>query len=450
MPIFTRRRIQKMLSELADRMSDEKSRDLLQRLENKRVDQALPAEMELALIWALSRMGDLDIEPEWWGGSSRPDAVTESFVLGRCVAIEIAATNDNTISGDQAMDRIALQVVDFANSIKKTTGNYLFFVFGSANTRKNGRSVRQRLAPDGYQLSENDKEAIRNWIVSGSISSEKLEIKGAGLHVTVEKRDYKQTRHHNYFNHIPPEAYSIDDNPLAYVLGRKITQLKSADADIVRIVMIADVGSTLLRRIGTFGEQNTTGYRFSGTEIIKEFISKNAKSVDAVVVITPRRKSQLWPRDDLQWAAYTFCNDSTLATSIKDSMSKLVTHLPKPRFEGYQARSLFLQGAFSPTSRGWYLGMNMTSSHDNLTVSVSARLLLDLLAHKITPQQFRYFLGDKPNETGFFAHQLNRGQTITKVEMGPRLIDSDDDYLILHFSEDPAAKDLQITKSAEE
>lgn len=51
MPIFTRRRLQAMLNDLAPCLDEAKGKDLLRRLENKRVEQALPAEMELALLW---------------------------------------------------------------------------------------------------------------------------------------------------------------------------------------------------------------------------------------------------------------------------------------------------------------------------------------------------------------------------------------------------------------
>ncbi len=47
MPLFTRRRLQLMLDELYPVLGDAKARDLLNRLEDKRVEQALPAEMEL-------------------------------------------------------------------------------------------------------------------------------------------------------------------------------------------------------------------------------------------------------------------------------------------------------------------------------------------------------------------------------------------------------------------
>ncbi|MGE4088358.1 MAG: hypothetical protein AB7F93_09760 [Immundisolibacter sp.] len=62
-----------MLDDLSDRMDLAKLSDLRARLESKRVDQALPAEMELGVLWALSKLGEVEIEPEWFG-ARRPDA----------------------------------------------------------------------------------------------------------------------------------------------------------------------------------------------------------------------------------------------------------------------------------------------------------------------------------------------------------------------------------------
>lgn len=65
-----------MLDAIAPVLGPEKGRDLQNRLNDpKQVEQALPAEMELALLWAIQSLGDLEIEPEWWGDSRRGDAL---------------------------------------------------------------------------------------------------------------------------------------------------------------------------------------------------------------------------------------------------------------------------------------------------------------------------------------------------------------------------------------
>lgn len=64
MAIFARRRLQTMLDELSPLMDQEQSRGLVRRMESKEIEQALPAEMELGLTWAIDKLGPIEIEPE--------------------------------------------------------------------------------------------------------------------------------------------------------------------------------------------------------------------------------------------------------------------------------------------------------------------------------------------------------------------------------------------------
>ena len=49
-----------MLEDLSGQLSAGKQTDLIERLENKRVEQSLPAQIELALVWAIGQHGDLE------------------------------------------------------------------------------------------------------------------------------------------------------------------------------------------------------------------------------------------------------------------------------------------------------------------------------------------------------------------------------------------------------
>jgi hypothetical protein len=80
MPVFTRRRLQAMLNDLAERVDTTKVRDLVGRLEAKDAEQVLPAEMELALLWVLSRLALLW---QMLSGAGFPNRVLrDSWVVG--------------------------------------------------------------------------------------------------------------------------------------------------------------------------------------------------------------------------------------------------------------------------------------------------------------------------------------------------------------------------------
>lgn len=81
MPIFARRRIQSMLDEIRPLLNSEsKYKDLVNRLNADQTDQAMPGEIELSLLWALSKIGDIEVEPEWFGGTRLPDAYSNNLL----------------------------------------------------------------------------------------------------------------------------------------------------------------------------------------------------------------------------------------------------------------------------------------------------------------------------------------------------------------------------------
>lgn len=445
MPLFTRRRLQAMLNEIAMLIDDQKARDILVRLEKNKVDQALPAEMELAILWALSKIGDLDIEPEWWGDQKRPDAYTEYLVAGEPAIVEITTPNDNMISGELAMDGVAVRIGEFASRLQKGLGDCLYYRFAEESGYEHGTYFRRRLAPVEYELSEDTRSRIERWILSGTTPGAKLRLVEPGLDVEIERTIYRQTRWHNTWSTMPPETHSVSDNPLYQLLTRKLAQLKAARPGTNRFIFLGDAGSSLLNRIGTVGENDPTQRRVSGRQILSHFVQANSHGVDSIVVIAPYRTLRLMGQREIQWRVSVF-NRPGFEFDL-GPLNSLVEHLPRPRFEGYQARSLFRQGAYKPSARGWSLGMNIRGPIGGpMEVRISSRALIDLLAGRITAEQFRREVGERPGETNFFKHWLDSGNTIQGAAFASGGIDEDDDHLVLTLGDDPAARPLRLPK----
>jgi len=451
MTIFARRRIQAMLDDLAPLLDERKGKDVIERLNSKKLDQALPAEMEVALLWALNSLGDLEIEPEWWGDSKRPDGVLETLVPGRIAAIEIAAPNDNSISGEKEMDAIAVQVSALANQSEKGAGDHLYFRFGSNSGYEEGRYFRRRHAPRDYKLRADQIAAIARWITSGMSLTNQLTLTGDGLAVSVERTQRKQIRFHNIWSTMPPEAHHLEDNPFFELLVRKARQLRAAQPGTLRLLFVADVGSTLLRKLGRGGSEiDHTNRSVAARQIIQHFLEKRTKSVDAVVTFSPRKEMSPWGMQSLidrkprSWTVGFF--GTARLPDLPPKLERIAALLPEPRYEGYQARSLFRQGAFSPDSRGQYVGMTIRGGKevDSHSVELPARLLMDLLAGRITEERFRRCLDGREGNENIFKLWLDTGMTLSGVEMAPRNVDEDDDRLILHFTDDPAARPFKL------
>jgi hypothetical protein len=129
------------------------------------------------------------------------------------------------------------------------------------------------------------------------------------------------------------------------------------------------------------------------------------------------------------------------------ALERVAGLLPPPHYEGYQARSLFRQGSFSPLGTGQYLGMTIKGNHGEgkFSVEFSARMLLDLLAGRLSEERFRRQLSGRSGDENIFKVWLDRGFTMSGAEMLPRDMDEDDDHIVLHFTDDPAARPFRIS-----
>lgn len=442
MSIFSRRRIQLMLSNVVASIGYEKAYDILKRLEDKRVTQSLPAEMELALIWALAENTEVEVEPAWWPGTRRPDVFCENL-LERPSVIEIASPNNASLSDEDEMDKISQQFCALANKLKKGFGDRLYFNFKEESGYNNGVYYRNRKIVYEYKIDEYIKDKFSLWILDGCASG-KINIQQDGLDVVIEIKENKQLRYQNFHCTMPTLALSADRNPLSMLLERKTKQISNNINDILKIIFIADAGSSLIKNIGRFGEIDMTGRSVSGSQIIQEFVSRNSHRLDAVVTFAPRRQGfGFQDRGPMHWSVTVF--SESISDTIEKSLRPVVEILPRPRFEGYQARSLYRQNAFAPESKGWYLGMVVTGDALGVnSIKMSSRLLMDFLAGRISKAEFEGRLDNRDGRGTFFADMLNEGYTISKVEMAPRDIDEDDDYLIVSFSIDPAASKLRL------
>jgi hypothetical protein len=202
---------------------------------------------------------------------------------------------------------------------------------------------------------------IRAWIQRGEADRIRLRIVEPGLDVQIEKTRHRQIRYHNIWSSMPPETHSIEDSPLYELLKRKLDQLTGGQPETFRCIFLADVGSTLLRRVGRDGEIDSTRRRVSGREIISHFVSAYADRIDSVVVFAPYRE-------------------------------------------------------------GLFMGQT----------------------------RFRYALGDRDGEKSLVGHCLNSGMTLSSVTVESAGLDADDDYLVLNFSDDPAARALELPSKRRE
>lgn len=441
MAIFSRRRIQLMLDELTQHLNQEKRKDLVNRLNDKRVEQSLPAEMELALIWTLRDL-DLEIEPIWWANGKNPDAYVEGLIPNTPAVIEITAVADNTMSGEPQMDRCAMQLISIANAAKRGSGDYLYFQFAETGSYRRGRDERGIAAPTDYTPSEMAKSRVRTWIESDPDKKSRLKLQDGELCVGIEKREYRQTRYHNCHVSRPPRVYSDTRNPIYRTLSKKSAQVADAPEGTWKIIFLVEAGSRLLSDVSKPSTNFGVERHSTATDIVNKFIKDKRTKVDAVVVFVPIKQYNngfLTSRGyDKKWSATVFGEDNLTNRQLMQSLDKLIKKLPEPRFDGFNARSLTRQNAMRHDSRGWYLPTTTRFENNELTYRLSLRAFQDFMARRIDEKQFRQYIGDRDDGPSI-SRFLQNGYTIKNVHYEPKGIDDDDDYVVLEFAKDAAA-----------
>lgn len=442
MPIFGRRKMQDMLDQLGPALPDDKVCDLINRIESKEINQALPGEMELGLVWAISQIGPVEIEPDWYGTSGLPDAYSEHLIPGHETIIEISALSDAALPSDEGMRNASRKISHEANRIRKGSGLKLSYYFYEASEWKNGEALRWVCVPRNLVITPYVRGALEHWIKHvGPVDGEKIRLKESELDVVITWHDRDQSQY-NFHTSMPPEIRSLKKNYLYGSLYRKGKQLRSPNFGGTRCVILADVGSTALRRID---DRDYTGRVISGKQIIDAYLDSAECELDVVVVVSPNRGRKRMDslEETIDWKTTVFCTRSLkIDLSGLRAMTKV---LPRPSLEGYQARQLHEQNVFSPQSRGRYLGTSvMWEKGVRSEIRFSARALLDTLAGREKPERFVRMLG---GENNVFKGHLDRGETIASIRLEAGSPDEDDDVIVVEFGDDPAARPLAAPES---
>jgi hypothetical protein len=252
-----------MLEELAPFVDVPKLNDLKARLESKRLNQAAPAEFELGVIWALSTMGELEVEPQWYG-TSRPDVYTEMLFEGRPCAVEITAISDARLAQEDDMRRVANRLCEVANKFRKGSGTHLYFQFLETMQSQGKSRVRLRLVEKNFTPTDETAERLRTWLAQQG-DKQPLTIQQGKTHVAVTWQSIGQHSEFNFFSSMPAEAYSLIENPLYEALKKKEKQLVNPDFSGLRCILVADAGSRMLR-------DQDSGLRSHGTYSARQVI----------------------------------------------------------------------------------------------------------------------------------------------------------------------------------
>lgn len=430
MPIFSRRRIQQMLDDL---IGVAKPSHFIGRLNDKRFENALPAEAELALVWAANRLGGFESEPTWYSPHGNlPEGISTAFFSGREAVFDVKAVSDRVIPGVAAMRTITAKLVEAANKAAKGSGRNLEFFYFERRDYFNPKLHRSIRAPANHILGESLLATLGAFVRSGPKEDDHVDIIDGELAVRVTWKPGTSALFNRRQSTVN-EIFDPDDNYIAAALREKARQLRSVDFTGLKGVLLVDIGSATLRTIKGIDRQNHSA---SGQRIIQGHLDKPDGGLDFVCVFSPQDWSDMRGNRGKSWRVTAF--QRTGLDLPLDGLRSLAEQLPPPRFTSDELEHLHEQRLFGGQTYGWYLGGSMTSEPEKheMTATFSARALHDFLAGRLDGDRLRdSMIGMR----GAFEYQLSRGHTISSARLIPAGVDEDDDVIELSFAADPAA-----------
>ena len=417
-----------MMTNLTELVGPNKLKDLHVRIHHDDTKTALAAEAELAVLWSIKQVAHLVPEPAFPGSTRRPDAMSIDLFRTAPAVIEIRAISDDSFSGKEAMDRTANIIADYADQIRKGAGRHLYFEFNERSYWTT-RFHRERCVDPAFKLTVEIKDTLFRWIKAPDWPNPvRIRLVHGNTDVVISWQE-STVRHFRTFCRMPPIAYDLEDNPVHKALKKKARQLTGAPHGTIRCVVLVDVGCDILRRLRPMG-----GIEVSGEAIIHHAIQK--LRIDVVIVVSPYREQPrvFVPPPPLRWNVQCFDARKNVQPGEYVLVEMMARKLPKPHFEGYQARDRHRQGAFALDCRDWYLPTIMSWNSEKTTLKISAGLLHEYLAGRIDADDFRKqaFNG----ETNVFDTELSRGRSIRMVAFEPAGLDEDDDYVIVELDTD--------------
>jgi hypothetical protein len=440
MPIFTRRQLQQMLNDLGPWLVPGKAVDLLKRLEHVNPNQAIPAEFELALSWAVTKTAVLEIDRPM--GNRTPDIYSPNLLSSAPVSVDVAAISDAALSGEAFMRRAAKIINQTCDQILKGASAHLHYAFQERSgyiRDDHGRAGfdRRRQITASFRMEPRLRTSLAQWLENGR-TKQPLRLTSKDIDVVITWQEYVHPLL-NTFCTMPSLAYDLRKNPLYQVLESKSLQLVNAPDGVHRGIFLGDAGCQLFNNMDRVDRVNHT---YSGQQVIEAFLADT--TVDFVAVFSVKRaKEGSWDtsKNPRIWHLYLFEQKKSTGKLDLDRLLHLRDVLPAPYLSGYEARSWHEQGMFSPQARGHYLPTSLSIGRQSMTVRISARALQELMAGRLTAEGFENWTAGRPNP---FERHLALGWTISSVSFEPKNASADDDYLIFTFKDDPAATALRL------
>jgi hypothetical protein len=437
MAMFPRRALQRLLDQLKDILPLEARIKLAHELDRPNAS-ALGYEWELALLFALSRVGQVTYEATQ-SGTRRPDlafVATEGPI--RFVA-DVATISDAGLEAENPMMRFS-QSVHRLKRKYHLSGGISYDVKGEMRGASHrDRKMRLKL-PKASDLDRFLAEHVGPEFQR--ISEEKrpkatIAVNVPGVEFTLTYAEGQQYGGGHYPSYTA--AQSPRRNPVYTALKSKIDQLKKSKATDPLGIFLCDGGCSLLAKAGPQPQQVSLDH------VIGEFFRQNSSIAFVVILVFPQMYVEAFTGlvKEVKITGRVYSNPRAAnpvpGKTLIELLNRGLAALPQPVARPHDALHWI---ARSDAHEGQTIE---TFTQGGTMFKMSARKLQEILSGKITVQE--YFAGyDTPGKKmeNPFRRALERGLTMDAINLAKNP-DIDDDLIEIRFGPpDPAISRFKV------
>lgn len=439
MAILSRRTLQRLINENASILSRRQLKDHVRRLEGANLEDALAAEWEVVLLNAFRNVGSVTHEPDLRETTHRFDLHFESPTV-RFIS-DIVAVSDKGLDELNPIRALNDQLIDVVTERGLRGNSFSLSVEGNASLILRDRTRAQLKMPPRNRFDSeifNERfftflEAIRQR------PSEKHthEIINSSTDITIS---YDPAQTYGSMSHLSYTQLNLRTQNAVYNrLQEKGEKLLAVNTLAPSAVILCDGDCDAFKN-----HRNFASYHID--DVIRTFLHNYPEISFVLTIFVEQHFGYNGYRKfvpALHFGERFKQADELMLALIKHALSFL------PNAERSAANALnFLRSSRrnegSSFSGGQTVGDGM--------IKIPARVVLDLLAGRITQEDFfraqHFAPGDKdgrfpiPNP---FADELNQGRLITDVKLESEGDERDDDWLVFKFGgPDPAVSPFRV------
>jgi hypothetical protein len=448
MTMFARRSIQSFLNALDSILTPAQFDSLVDRL-NLDDRDSVAAEWEVCVLFALMHLGRVTYEPPL-PGTSNPDILfTSNHDARRQFIADVTLISDIDLEEKNPINELTQLVA--AQARKLGISGVFSFNAGSTAAGKYGSYKVQLSIPHKRHLRVFVRDRIvphLRSIAKSPAEPREFSITEPGYNLTVSYIPGQRFSFSNYRSY--RNATKKDSNPLFNSLKRKREQLRDAQYEGCKGIIVCDGGCELLTKSFTIWDS------YSKEQVVKEFF-RQSTSISFVILLwveqMPDSRSTPRPHRVIGQIAINPKARNPLATDLEELLRQLPEQWPQPIQTGERTR-LELEG-YGPRDKPRYWGRRfggyqMSAGSNSFTYRMSARELIEILSGRRSHRDFEQDAGFAAASAGRinpFENALQRGLTISAVNV-EQFSDQDDDWIEFRMTgPDPALSPFQVPSS---